>query len=188
MSSASGRKSRNLREATYHLREEALKRYRNKHKGEDPPIDWEPTTDEQDAIIRALSPPNLSPDPALLAAQSEGAFEGLGTPRGTAAAPPTPNIIYSTHPDTADTVECLDGKVLAQSQLIECAAPLTQDVRNGETFDQLPIIIPSTADRSRGTHQCLSIQLSQTDACNPSTLALHINITLISACTNGALG
>ena len=87
-SNSSGRKSRNLREATYHLREEALRRYRLKHAGDDPPVDWEPSTAEQDDIIRALSPPGGEADPELLAAQSDGAFVGLGTPRGSVQGTP----------------------------------------------------------------------------------------------------
>jgi len=82
-SSSSGRKSRNLREATYHLREEALRRYRINHQGDDPPADWQLTLDEQNDIIRALSPPGLNLDPELVAAQSEGAFRDISTPRGT---------------------------------------------------------------------------------------------------------
>lgn len=77
---ASGRKSRNLREATQHLREEALRRYRLRHQGDDPPEDWQPTDQEQDAIIRALSPANQI-DPELVQAKNEGAFYNIGSPR-----------------------------------------------------------------------------------------------------------
>lgn len=82
-SSASGRKSRNLREAYHHLREEALRRYRLNHEGDDPPEDWEPSLEEQDDIIRALSPRNDEADPELLQAQADGAFKNIGTPRAT---------------------------------------------------------------------------------------------------------
>lgn len=87
-SNASGRKSRNLREATYHLREEALRRYRVKHSGDDPPENWEPSPTEQDDIIRALSPPGQDPDPELLAARNDGAFSNIGTPRGSVQGTP----------------------------------------------------------------------------------------------------
>lgn len=96
-SASSGRKSRNLRQATQHLREEALRRYRRAHQGDDPPPDWEPSPDEQDDIIRALSPPGAW-DPHLVAAQNDGAFENLGTPRGiiSLANQTTPTIIYQS--------------------------------------------------------------------------------------------
>lgn len=58
------------------------------HAGDEPPEDWEPTATEQDDIIRALSPPGHEPDPDLLAAQSDGAFRNIGTPRGSARGSP----------------------------------------------------------------------------------------------------
>lgn len=79
MTSGEGRKSRNLREATQHLREEALRRYRMKHSGEDPPAEWEPSAAEQEEIIRAVTPPGPIQDEAL--ADLVERMSAAGTPR-----------------------------------------------------------------------------------------------------------
>lgn len=101
-----------MREATQHLREEALRRYRLNHAGDDPPEDWEPPQDEQEDIIRCLSPPG-EVDPELKRAQESGAFSNLGTPR------PTPTKLHDS--------EVQEHQYPAKESLIEAEAKIKEE-------------------------------------------------------------
>lgn len=165
-SASSGRKSRNLREATYHLREEALRRYRTNHQGEDPPPEWEPSAEEQYDIIRALSPPGEYFDSQLVAAQDQGAFEKLGTPRGTAliSCQNTPTIIYQALVEPQDeTPFQLSARVsLPETSVAPTSMPLTSVSAKQPTIDYLkpvesrvhldrrPERLPAILDSSQG--------------------------------------
>lgn len=178
-SNSSGRKSRNLREATYHLREEALRRYRLKHAGDDPPVDWEPSTAEQDDIIRALSPPGGEADPELLAAQSDGAFVGLGTPRGSVQGTPlqTPRQGDRQHSSlTTPSIQISAEHTMLQSDGVGRLRSATQA---GVSRKGRPWMV-SGACLINTTHKYLWFQLVSTNDTTYASVSILRNLSLLN--------